>query len=548
MANPPPGYMPLPPLMHPPQPPQPGQPGQQAPQTPGVQPQTTPQVPAQQPIPGPAGGYYPGYPYPVPYLYPPAGMFPYPPLYNPYAPPPLPANTPLNPPPHLRGFQGPGGQIHPWPVAPGQADQAQAGTSTGTGPQATTQRPAQTTAPSQPDSSAPASQRPRTESQETSTSEGSVDSTSSASTSSGSETANNSEAAPSPRNAAAEAALRRLGGVALQGNRPAPTRTQSDTNTSTNPPSAAPPQPSEQQPTPTSQSNVPTPTVTSPTPAGPSQSQSQPSNATSPPPAPQNRYNLPNLIPAPDLSARPIAPLGYGYPLSQAVPPPFRFPAPPSSATVRAQMNFPAGATGPLAQSAQHQQQLRLRQQHYQHPTMTNLPPPPPYQQPTPLAELPQTLTDEQLGRLDRLTREAIDERLRILEGVSGTVWRCVEELTRLRSVLPRATPTNPASTSSQPSADRGPSADNVASSSAVIPEPTTENTTEPSITQTPSADTATGVQTVELDGSDIATSVDAPIPSQVSSTTSIPHGEAGSSGALVQDVSAENGTAEGSN
>ncbi|KAI0666717.1 hypothetical protein C8Q78DRAFT_1059101 [Trametes maxima] len=55
----------------------------------------------------------------------------------------------------------------------------------------------------------------------------------------------------------------------------------------------------------------------------------------------------------------------------------------------------------------------------------------------TPLAQLPPTLTEEQLARLDRLTRDAIDERLRVLEGVSGAVWRCMEELTRVRSVLP---------------------------------------------------------------------------------------------------------------
>lgn len=55
----------------------------------------------------------------------------------------------------------------------------------------------------------------------------------------------------------------------------------------------------------------------------------------------------------------------------------------------------------------------------------------------TQLAQLPPTLTDEQLARLDRLTRDAIDERLRVLEGVSGAVHRCIEELTRLRSVLP---------------------------------------------------------------------------------------------------------------
>lgn len=55
--------------------------------------------------------------------------------------------------------------------------------------------------------------------------------------------------------------------------------------------------------------------------------------------------------------------------------------------------------------------------------------------------QLPPNLTDVQLGQLDRLTREAIDERLRVLEGVQSTVWRCVEDLTRLRSALPETGP-----------------------------------------------------------------------------------------------------------
>ena len=56
-----------------------------------------------------------------------------------------------------------------------------------------------------------------------------------------------------------------------------------------------------------------------------------------------------------------------------------------------------------------------------------------------PLNTLPPTLTDAQLAHLDVLTREAIDERLRVLEGVSSAMYRCIEELTRLRSVLPVA-------------------------------------------------------------------------------------------------------------
>jgi len=43
---------------------------------------------------------------------------------------------------------------------------------------------------------------------------------------------------------------------------------------------------------------------------------------------------------------------------------------------------------------------------------------------------------------MDRVTREAIDERLRVLEGVSGAVFRCIEDLMRVRSSLP--TPTSP--------------------------------------------------------------------------------------------------------
>ncbi|KAG8933209.1 E3 ubiquitin-protein ligase hrd1 [Tulasnella sp. 418] len=50
---------------------------------------------------------------------------------------------------------------------------------------------------------------------------------------------------------------------------------------------------------------------------------------------------------------------------------------------------------------------------------------------------LPPELTDDQLARLDKLTREGIDERLRILEGVQQSIWRSVEDLTKLRSVLP---------------------------------------------------------------------------------------------------------------
>ncbi|KXN90192.1 E3 ubiquitin-protein ligase HRD1 [Leucoagaricus sp. SymC.cos] len=55
----------------------------------------------------------------------------------------------------------------------------------------------------------------------------------------------------------------------------------------------------------------------------------------------------------------------------------------------------------------------------------------------TSLSHLPQQITDAQLAIMDNLTREAMDERLRILENVSGTIHRCVEDLLRVRSALP---------------------------------------------------------------------------------------------------------------
>ncbi|CAA7259248.1 unnamed protein product [Cyclocybe aegerita] len=70
-----------------------------------------------------------------------------------------------------------------------------------------------------------------------------------------------------------------------------------------------------------------------------------------------------------------------------------------------------------------------------------------------PSFQLPPTLTDEQLATLDTLTRESIDERLRILEGVSSTVYRCIDELMRLRSALPPTNlPTGTSSSTTRPS------------------------------------------------------------------------------------------------
>ncbi|KAG8944419.1 E3 ubiquitin-protein ligase hrd1 [Tulasnella sp. 408] len=54
---------------------------------------------------------------------------------------------------------------------------------------------------------------------------------------------------------------------------------------------------------------------------------------------------------------------------------------------------------------------------------------------------LPANLSDEQLARIDQLTREAIQERLKVLEGVQSSLWKAVEDLTRLSSVLPPSVP-----------------------------------------------------------------------------------------------------------
>lgn len=52
-------------------------------------------------------------------------------------------------------------------------------------------------------------------------------------------------------------------------------------------------------------------------------------------------------------------------------------------------------------------------------------------------ASVPLGLTDSQLEKMDRLTREGIEERLKVLDGVQTSLWKCVDDLTRMRSVLP---------------------------------------------------------------------------------------------------------------
>ena len=82
----------------------------------------------------------------------------------------------------------------------------------------------------------------------------------------------------------------------------------------------------------------------------------------------------------------------------------------------------------------------------------------------TPLHALPPNLTDQQLMLMDQITREAIDERLRILEGVSVAVSRCVEDLTRVRSALPDSS-TGSTSVSSEPQSHDTPSSPSIGES-----------------------------------------------------------------------------------
>jgi hypothetical protein len=53
------------------------------------------------------------------------------------------------------------------------------------------------------------------------------------------------------------------------------------------------------------------------------------------------------------------------------------------------------------------------------------------------LEQLPGTLNEDEMRNWDRVTREAIDERLRVLSRVDEIVNRLVDELTRLRSTIP---------------------------------------------------------------------------------------------------------------
>ncbi|KAF8170208.1 hypothetical protein K438DRAFT_1982734 [Mycena galopus ATCC 62051] len=204
-------------------------------------------------------------------------------------------------------------------------------------------------------------------------------------------------AASSAREAAALAALRRLNSA-----RPATSPTPT---TSSSTPSA--PAPSE--PTPSASQHV------EPFPE-PSASGSRPT----PSAAPNRRVDVPQLIPM------------YDYTTAFGPNPNIPSPFPPQ---IRPPMTGARTTSSQSVPTTTHSGSFRAR------PSTRGPPPDPRYQQRSPLSQLPPTLTDEQLALMDSVTREAIDERLRVLEGVSGAVYRCIDDLMRMRSALPISTP-----------------------------------------------------------------------------------------------------------
>ncbi|KAJ7078905.1 hypothetical protein B0H15DRAFT_788594 [Mycena belliarum] len=148
----------------------------------------------------------------------------------------------------------------------------------------------------------------------------------------------------------------------------------------------------------------PTPT----TPSLPSLSQTAGSSSqTSASSVPAQRLDLPALIPVYDHTAS-----GFNSTAFQ----PFTTHTPPAGTRP------PSQTANPYSGSFRPRPGQRGPDPRYQHP---------------PLSQLPPTLTDEQLALMDSVTRDAIDERLRVLEGVSGAVYRCIDDLMRMRSALP---------------------------------------------------------------------------------------------------------------
>ncbi|PSR72157.1 hypothetical protein PHLCEN_2v11949 [Hermanssonia centrifuga] len=352
----------------------------------------------------------------------------------------------LQPPPIYRGFYGPGGVWQPWGMDAQALAQGQQAPANQPQPQ-THQQPQPVTSPSSqaaaPGLSADQSQAP--------TRIPPVDSPqaepSNFPTPSDADSAPATDRPSTPREAAALAALRRHNSsqtsVTTDTQQPASVVPSNDGAVTdiTNAPSTSPP------------SEMPLEASASAFTAA-----SASGSASTPATIPENRVEIPSLIPLYDLGS---------YAQSVRIVPQY---AQPShflrQQGGRMQNPLQPGAPGPSqGYRASHTPAPNRTpaEEHRHRPGPAR----------GPLAQLPPTLTDEQLARLDHLTRDAIDERLRVLEGLSGVVYRCIEELTRIRSVLPPryqtiTTPNDPATPNEGSSANTS----NSSSSTSVTPQP----------------------------------------------------------------------------
>ncbi|KAF8588693.1 hypothetical protein K439DRAFT_1629493 [Ramaria rubella] len=395
----------------------PGAPAQQQPQAPGFLarwfggPAAAPIVPGQFAH-GPAD-FNPGAPLPQQGF---PGQNPFGPWQQPgYYPPLQQGPAPVQ---VLQGFYI-GNQWQPWgaPMQPPQQHRPRVGS----------QAQAPTAAP-QPPADAPTSilTTPPTSTTPSATDENERMSASSTHASSWETAPSHSNGEPStPRDAAALAALRRINSQNITPTaRPLPTASFSDPSSNprneqgpVNDSNPAPRLPSTPTPTSTSDSSQNIPSISRDVNAG---SQASSTSTELGPPSSilsRPRNPVPSLIPLFDpatTSATIVAPPPYNRMPSQSNYPPFSN-TPPSTSHQQRPRPRPADVN-PLVSEL-----LRST-------STTNAPD---------LRSLPQTLTQEQLDRMDVVTRDAIDERLRALENVQGAVWRCVEELVRIRSVLP---------------------------------------------------------------------------------------------------------------
>jgi E3 ubiquitin-protein ligase synoviolin len=315
--------------------------------------------------------------------------------------------------PPYPGFPGPEGVWQPWPAADGvnHAVDVPAYEPRVTGAQGNSGDVQASTSTSTVTS---------TTSTSSSTSTDSTASTDSSTSESASETA---AGEPSPREAAALAALRRFGGSSAASPRGPATLTPTaatDRPTSVSHSSTLNPgSPSVSSSTTTTTSTL-APSTSTPTASTGSTSTSPNRNGIQPP-----KFIPLFDIPSPFASPAGTPRLGNGTNEFNSA-----FSSPFTSALNR--MNRPSTLdpnyvpTGPLPRREPEEDFARERQPHLSRRLPSQLP-----------SHLPPTLTNEQLAHLDVLTRESIDERLRILEGVSGAVYRCIDDLMRLRSALP---------------------------------------------------------------------------------------------------------------